>query len=164
MAKRRALHLFEEDTTESNAKTLKQIKTLTERYFDSRNPEELSDDTKLLPLLYLQFGFDFVEQLRLVFSVVPIQCGPWRKELTIDLLQRVRKNCDLSESEVKAVNVCLKSNLASPTHMQLQPQYSQSRLALEKMELDTNVYGGCICPPTCHCYSCGNELAKNNKR
>ena len=168
MTKRRAFDdLLEHDITEhSSVVTMEHIEAMVEKYFDSKSHEELIAGGKLLPLLYVKFGMEYIEDLRLIFSVVPVECGPWRKEIIIDLLQRVRKH-QLNASELKAVDAYLQAD-ENGSHsfsndLPTQHRYIQPQVVLEKMVLDADVYGGCICPPTSVCYECGNALSKNNK-
>ena len=61
---------------------------------------------KLISVMYLKFGFDFVEDLRLVLSVVSEEFGPWKKEMVVDLLQWVR-NVTLNPKDVEVIEVCI---------------------------------------------------------
>lgn len=120
--------------------------------------EVLDLDTQdLLKILVVTFGFTFVEDLRLVMTVVPNECGPWHRELVLELFSFVRKSA-LTETEVNAVDACLSGNFVpSPASCH------HYKCVLDKLQHIRLSYGGCFSPPTSVCYRCGNDLVKNNK-
>lgn len=113
----------------------------------------------------VKLGLEFIDDLRAVLSVVPLQCGPWRKQMVIDLLGSVRK-FDLTTSEQDAAAICVSRGVSIDVPVPLTSQYElilQKALKKTTPDLDrSQVYGGCLAPPTISCEYCGAHLQKNN--
>ena len=154
---------LDDEFCDTNNNMISILKDAVDKFYFSTESFVIFSKAELISVMYLKFGFDFVEDLRLVLSVVSEECGPWRKEMVVDLLQRVR-NVTLSPKDVEVVEVCINepdlSSRVSCTNV-LPVQLSQ--LILEKRVMIGDAYGGCISPPTSICYQCGFKLAKNNK-
>lgn len=145
---------------------LLEIMKSADRFSISNSAWASSSDSDFLYFLSVKLGLQFVDDLRLVLSVVPVECGPWRQQILVDLLESVRQ-LDMTTEEREAATTCVLRGISIDP---LVPLASQYELALQKAlpshmthdQIRNEVYGGCLAPPTTSCYSCDAALQKNN--
>ena len=97
---------LDDEFCDTNNNMISILKDAVDKFYLSTESFVNFSKAELISVMYLKFGFDFVEDLRLVLSVVSEECGPWRNEMVVDLLQRVR-NVMLSPKDVEVVEVCI---------------------------------------------------------
>ena len=113
------------------------------------------DNDKFWAFLSLKVGYSFTEDLRQALEVTPVECGPWRKDIVIDLLKLIRHR-QLSQHEIEAVESCVtRYQHVSATMYEL----IMKKIQHPYME-ENKVFAGCIAPPTMTCYHCDSILQK----
>lgn len=156
--KRKRIFFDPEKDESETADVLDEVKKLAIQVSLTQDDTILLSTDDLLTILVIRFGYTFVEELRLVMTVMPKECGPWRRELVMDLFSQIRK-CSLTAIDLQAIDACL-----SDASMILPPvTYDHYGQVLEKLEHTSNPYGGCLSPPISVCNQCGSDLVKNNK-
>ena len=125
----------------------------------------------LIAATVLKYGFQFVQNILLIFEVVPENCGPWREEILMQLLLSMTEGKKNFNSELvpivrsfmqtfrKRTSECL----TGPTAVLSRVLRNNKSLEGDTHSLSSPVAAGCIAPPTNLCFVCGGSLHVNNK-
>ena len=115
-----------------------------------------TDCSMLIILLSLKYDYRLIHDMIQVSKVVPMECGPWRRPLCMELLQLIRTLPSSAEEVMSAILACNVSNTGGQTA----PYYDVLKKVLKK---EQNVpFAGCLAPPTSICLQCHCSLQKLN--
>ena len=82
---------IEQEYEEAQCRTLELVNA-TERLVSLSSGSSftnLSIDT-VMAMAIVKFGLRFVQDVRIVLDVIPVQCGPWREEIVFRLFKLLR--------------------------------------------------------------------------
>ena len=146
-----------------------------ERCFRSGIRLDTFPENILIAVTVLKYGLQFVQDILLAFEAVPDNCGPWREEIIIQMLnfmQRTEDGVPRNSERASIVHSFLK--IFSKRKKAKGPREATrtfSRILSNENtspEVDSALqtpllFSGSIAPPTNLCLVCGGNLHVNNK-
>ena len=166
-SKKRKLNFNLDDIEEQTENLLELHKTMEE--CSILEAADFLDVEKIVGFSVIKFGLRFVESLLSVLSVVPEESGPWRAEIIKSQLSLLIGATRLTAEQECMVKIISESSTYKRGFPGQEGYYSQVFSQVLANQCDgadqssSGFFAGCIAPPTRVCFSCNNELQKNNK-
>lgn len=133
-----------------------------ERCFTSGIDIDFLHEDVLIAITVMKFGFQFLQDTFLALEAVPENCGPWQKEILLQMLSSMRGSKNLSHQQEQIV-YCLIKKMGKGANGYATFDVNNKiwcRVLSNKKQTLSAI--GCMAPPTKLCYFCSELLQKNN--